>query len=190
VAIRLIQYGPTHPLFLPSMQLLTNLRKLDCYKLEVGDLISTDVLSVLTTLQQRHPRIEVQVITVAAHELLFRPRSLSPSNFHQHRNHPMKPSIPFFLSFFLQRLSAALLEKWRALLEAHLFRLLPYDVAVAQQAPEGEPEAPEVIIRAEQLERKLERQRRRKEEDNYLDSSSDDEMQSEEEEWDPTAKKN
>lgn len=41
------------------MQLLIILRKLDCYKLQVEDLRNTDIGSAVSTLAQRHPKLDV-----------------------------------------------------------------------------------------------------------------------------------
>ena len=45
--------------FINFMQLLITLRKLDCYKLQVEDLRNTDIGSAVSTLAQRHPKLDV-----------------------------------------------------------------------------------------------------------------------------------
>lgn len=137
------------------MQLLTTLRKLDCYRLEVADLVSTDVGTAVATLATHHP----------------------------------KPDVA--------RLALCLLQKWGSIDKDLKFYPINYNVDLANAAPEGEAQAPEVYIAAEKVRlktEKLERRRRRLLEDNFLESSSSDSevekasKSNEDEEWRPEGK--
>lgn len=80
------------------------------------------------------------------------------------------------------------MEKWRPMVDAFVFRTLPYDTEVAELAPEGEEEAPNVAIKAERRKKRRDERIKREGEAAYYfdtsDTSDDEEIYSED--GDPT----